>query len=246
MHTALDPFTDDRPVPPECRATADRLQLALDGDALFDDTDTHAVACLACRDRVRAARVLLAMLATPEPVAVPAGFSARVLTAVAADRRVQTRGRVYKAAAWLALAAAVLVGAWFIVNANAKNDRTPVAPALPEVVQQPKPVAPPVVKPPAPPPRIGDAVASAAQTIIATQKPFADAVAVAPKLFDLLAAPFTTPAAHDPMAVALAPARKTLADLPATARTGLAPVTGTAQKAFNRLLRDVSSVKPNS
>jgi hypothetical protein len=50
----------------------------------------------------------------------------------------------------------------------------------------------------------------------------------------------------DPMNQALEPARKTLAELPSVARTGLEPITGTAEKAFHRFLRDLNSVKPNS
>ena len=46
-----------------------------------------------------------------------------------------------------------------------------------------------------------------------------------------------------PPAGRLEPARKSLADLPDAARAGLEPVTGTAQKAFARLLRDVGAVQ---
>ena len=84
---------DTDPIPPECRATVERIQRALDGEVSADALgDPHAVVCAACQDRVRAARVLMSVLATPpEPVAVPVGFADRVLVAVAAERRAETR-----------------------------------------------------------------------------------------------------------------------------------------------------------
>ena len=42
----------------------------------------------------------------------------------------------------------------------------------------------------------------------------------------------------------LEPARKSLADLPEAAKSGLEPVTGSAQKAFDRLVRDVTAMQP--
>jgi hypothetical protein len=47
------------------------------------------------------------------------------------------------------------------------------------------------------------------------------------------------PPVPTPMAEVVAPAAVSIAELPAAARTGLEPVTGTTQKAFTRLLRDV-------
>ena len=90
---------EDEPVPPECRTTVDRIQTALDGagtDAL--DADPHATACAACRERVRAARVLLCVLAMPsEPVAVPEGFADRVVEAMKTERYARIRRRSYAA-----------------------------------------------------------------------------------------------------------------------------------------------------
>ncbi|MBN9120074.1 MAG: hypothetical protein J0I06_13070 [Planctomycetes bacterium] len=252
----VHPTPEDEPVAPECRATVELIQRALDGDAPTDalDADGHASACPACRERVRAAQVLLSVLAIPaEPVALPAGFAERVLTAVAEDRRVRVRGRVYKTAARLALAAAVLVGVWFIAK---PTDPAPTG----DVVAVPPPNAPDVAPPPrekapapepAPEPRpirVGDALASTGQAILDVPKPLAESVAVAPKVLDALSNPFKLPAAPvtDPMATALEPARRSLADLPVAARHGLEPVTGTAEKALARFLRDVGSVKPNS
>src|SRR5205809_603365 len=113
MPTPHDPTADTAPVPPECRATVERLQRALDGELNIGAVEggAHATVCAACRERVRAARVLLSVLALPpEPVAVPAGFADRVLAAVAADRTAEPRrgerkGNAGRIASWVALAA---------------------------------------------------------------------------------------------------------------------------------------------
>jgi hypothetical protein len=242
------------PVPPECRATVEMIQRVLDGDATADvlDADSHTIACAACRERVRAARVLLSVLATPaEPVAVPAEFADRVVTAMWVERHERTRRRSYAAAMWT-IAAGIL-----LVIGLTEFFRPPQPVDFPDpklVATTPEPAPEPRPNPPAPEPvpeprpiRVGDALASTGQAILDAPKPFAESVAVAPKLLDVLSGPFKMPAAAaDPMTVSLEPARKSLADLPDAARTGLEPVTGTAEKAFARFLRDMGSVKPNS
>jgi hypothetical protein len=246
------PIPDDfEVVPPQCRATADAIQRALDGDAPLPATDSHLTACAACRERVRAARVLLSVLATPaEPVAVPAGFADRVLVAMSAERREPARGRIAKAVAWLALAAAVLVGVWLIAK-PAAHPQGDVVEAPPVRVEPPAPITdvPPTPTERAPEPRpvrVSDALASTGQALRDAPRPLADSVAVAPKVFDVLAESFKLPEpAADPMAQALEPTRRSLDALPVAARSGLEPVTGTAEKAFNRFLRDVGAVKPN-
>ena len=253
MLTARDSFNDE-PVPPECRATVARIQGALDGDADTLAADAHATACAACRERVRAARVLLSVLATPaEPTAVPPGFADRVLSQMWAERHVRTRRRSYAAVVG-ALAASVLLIAglsWFFSSPHDDLRPRPDLPVLPQAKRPDIAPAPREKEPtPAPEPRpirFGDAVANTGQAIMDTPRPFAESVAVAPKVFDVLSSPFRLPAPPaDPMAHALEPARKSLAELPVAARAGLEPVTGTAEKAFARFLRDVGSVKPNS
>jgi hypothetical protein len=241
------------PVPPECRATVDLIQRVLDGDAVADalDADSHLVACPTCRERVRAARVLLSVLATPaESVAVPAEFTQRVMSDVWDTWHARRRQRVNKAFAVLALAASVLLAVYAIFGGP-----KPLTPeerfALEESAKlgAPAPAPEPRPNPPAPEPRpirVGDALANTGQAILDAPKPFAESVAVAPKLLDVLSGPFKMPAPADPMTASLEPARKSLADLPDAARTGLEPVTGTAEKAFARFLRDMGSVKPNS
>lgn len=237
--------------PPACRATVDLLQQVLDGDAdpAALAVDPHPAACATCRDRVRAARLVLDVLAAPRaPAPVPAGFADRVLAAAAADRTTLPPRRFPLVGTLLALAAALLVAVWFVAsNRNAPRG----GPS--ETVRQPDPPTPqppalaPAPREKAPPIRIGDEVAKASQAILDAPKPFADSVAAAPKLFDALTGTFKLPAApRDPMINVLEPARKTLTELPVAARAGLEPVTGTAEKAFNRFLSDVGAVKPNS
>src|SRR5437763_757154 len=53
--------------PPACEPTVARLQAVLDGDLPADalDADPHPAACPTCAERIRAARLMLAMLAEP-------------------------------------------------------------------------------------------------------------------------------------------------------------------------------------
>jgi hypothetical protein len=136
-------------VPPECRATADLTPRALDGGAPPGslDADPHAAACPACRQRVRAARALVALFALPKgPPAAPAGFADRVLKAVEQDRRAERWRRIgatgVKVVACAALAAAVLVGAFVIARKPQAGPNAPRPGAPVEVAKQPE-VAPP-------------------------------------------------------------------------------------------------------
>jgi hypothetical protein len=93
--------------------------------------------------------------------------------------------------------------------------------------------------------RIGDEIAKAEHTLLEMPKPLAESAAVAPKLLGAIGGALKLPdAPADPMAAALEPARKSLADLPHAAQAGLEPVAGTAEKAFKRFLSDVGAVKP--
>ena len=255
MLKAYDPFADTDPPAPECRAAVAHIQRLLDGETAPDtlDADPHVGVCAVCRARLRAARVLLSVFATPEPVAVPAGFADRTVKAMWDDRHTRTRQGVYKAAAWLALAAAVVFAAFAILRPSPKQEMVlhNELPRLetttpPEVAPEPRAKTPPAPNPR--PIRIGDEFAKAGQAFRDAPKPLTDSVAVAPKLFDAFTGTFTMPPTPAPMGMgeALEPARKSIADLPDAARTGLEPVTGTTQKAFDRLLRDVALVKPKS
>lgn len=252
-----DDFLDDDfdQVAPECRATVDAVQLVLDGAAPAEslDSDPHATACATCRERVRAARVLLSVLAAPgEPVAVPTGFTEKVMADVWVGWHERRRERVRRAyevggALALALAAAVLIAAFVLPGLLQR--REPVLDFKPDLAKkQPEAAPAPREKPPAPPRpmRIGDEVAKAGQALRDTPKPIADSVAVAPKLYEAFASAFRPAEPAAPMGDMLEPARKSLAELPDAAKSGLEPVTGTAQRALDRLLRDVALVKPKS
>jgi hypothetical protein len=254
------------PVPPACRAAVERIQRALDGesggggglgalDAL--DGDPHPAACAACRARVRAARLLLSALAAPpEPGAVPDGFTDRVLAAVAADRRADRfagrSGFTARVAGWAALAAAIVVGMFYLAarqHPAETHDPRPIETARPpEVAPAPRErPAPPDPAPVAPPVRFGDGFAKVGRALLDAPKPLADSVAVAPKIFDAVTTPFRAPGAPaNPMDAAFEPTRESLGRLPDAARAGLEPVAETAQKAFNRFLRDFGAVRPNS
>jgi hypothetical protein len=254
---------DADPVPPECRATVERIQRALDGEVRADalNGDPHVVVCAACRERIRAARVLLSVLATPpEPVAVPAGFSDRVVRAVREDRenrRARTRRRTYATGLALIAATLLVVLGWSLLKPPARPEEpVPLVPG--EVVHKPaavevapapraRPAAAPEPAPAPQPIHIGDEFAKAGEALFEAPKPLTDSVAVAPKILDAFTGPFKNPGGPpNPMGTVLEPARKSIAELPAVARTGLEPVTDTAEKAFIRFLRDMGAVKPNS
>jgi hypothetical protein len=240
--------TDETPNP-ACRATVDRIQAILDGETPVQSLagEPHLAACAACRERVRGMHAILAVLATPaEPVAQSPDFTERVVRAVWDDRHANTRRRVYRTAAWLALAACVFLAVFAIVAPKNGQPVLPL-PVQPDFARDTNIAPPPREKtPPAPRPvRFGDEFAKAGQVLREAPKPLTDTVAVAPKLIDMFAGALTNPGAEpNPMGNVLEPAKKTLAELPSAARTGLEPVTDTAQKAFGRLLRDVSAMKP--
>jgi hypothetical protein len=254
-----DDFPEPDPVPPECRATAGLIQRVLDGDAAPGalEADPHAAACPACRQRVRAARALLAMFAAPrEPVAVPAGFAKRVTERMWAERHARTRLRSFVGAcAAIAAGLLLLAGLGFLFDSKPEPLVPAPSPQLPDYTakhQGPEVAPAPHSKTavPAPQPRtirLADELAKAEQKLLEVPKPLAESAAVAPKLFDAIGSALKLPdMANDPMANALEPARKSLSELPGAAQAGLEPVTGTAEKAFKRFLSDVGAVKPRS
>src|SRR5262245_12390648 len=219
-------FDAELPVPPACRPTVERLQLVLDGEspAAAIDADPHAAACAACRGRIAAAR----------EIPVPPGLTDAILSAVHEDRYARIRRRSY---AWtigigVAVAASLLLVGWLT--------RTPPQPLVPlpfvpapdttHVAPEPRPV------------RIGDEFSKLGVALRGSSKPITEPAAAAPQMFGQLTDALTRPVAP---AAEFEPARRSLAELPDAARAGLEPVTGTAQKAFSRLLRDVGAVQVN-
>ena len=223
------------PIPPACVSTVARLQQALDGDLPWAtlDADPHALGCTDCRGRVRAAKLLLAVYPAPaNTVAVPSRMAETILAGVRADRRSRVVRRWVGVVGGLAAAVALVVWSpWQQVA-----DR-------PEVAERP-----PVVEPERPPPpvRVGAELAKAGEALKEGSRAWVEPAAAAPKLFAALTETVAAPAVPPPPSVE--PARQSLAELPDAARAGLDPVTGSAQKAWNRLLRDVGAVavKPKS
>lgn len=254
MLKPYDPSENDD-TPPECRATVDLIQRALDGDAAREtmeslDTDPHAAACPSCRDRVRSLRMLHSVLSAPrEPVAVPDRFAERIAKAVERDRQVQTRWStrtiVANLAACAACALVVLLSAYAYRLQQPKHQPITQPRPFVETAEQTVIAPPPREKTtPAPDPRpirISDEFAKAGQSLLEAPKPLTESVAVAPKLLDMLTEPFKL-SSPDPMIDPLEPARQSLTNLPTATRAGLEPVTYTAEKAYNRFLRDVGAV----
>jgi hypothetical protein len=232
--------------PEACGPTLAAAQRVLDGaeSVAVLDADAHAAGCAACRARVAEARVLLAALALPpEPISVPSRFTSGVLAALKADRRERRRRRLLMSiGGGLAVAAAVTVA---VVMLNRPPDK-------PEVVERPPAVIPQTPDPqPAPAPRpvrVSAELAKAGDAIRESSRPLTEAAA-APKALANIAEAMIPPMGV-PMNDDVAPVAASLAELPAAARTGLEPVTGTTQKAFDRFLRDVgvfqTSARPKS
>ena len=233
------------PLPPACRPSADRLNAALDGvGSLHDlDADPHAIACSVCRGRVRAARMLLAALAEPPaPPTLPL-FTGAIVAEMLADRRTRKRRRAFAIAGGFALAAAVLIAVW---TRTSRPQPTPEAPGSRDLaVLPPAPTPAPDRVPEEKPLRIGDELAKAGLAFQNSSRPITEPAASAPKVFAALAESLTKPMAQ-PAETDLGPARASLAELPVAARTGLEPVTGSAQKALSRLLKDVGAIQLTS
>lgn len=232
---------DDLPLP-ACGPTRVVLDEVLDGARPPADlaADPHLVGCAACRGRLREARVLLAALAVPPaPVAVPSRFAGDVLRAVRADRRERRRRRVFASVGGGLAVAAVLVAVW----AWGRPASGPV------VVEQTPPVAGSDPVPSPRPARVSAELVKAGDALRESSRPLVEPAAAAPKALATLAGAMTPPAVG-PVVEDAAPVGVSLAELPGAARTGLEPLTGTTQKAFNRLLRDVgvfqASARPKS
>lgn len=233
--TEPDPNAD-LSVPPGCRSTVDRLQLVLDGvlPAGALHAEPHTLTCAACRERIAAARLLLSVFTVPAESSFPSGMTNSILAAVREDRHAQIRHRSYSLAAGFgaALVASLMLVAWF--------NKTP---AQPEVPFLPRPLPDMSHVAPEPRPvRIGDEFSKVGQAILGTSKPIMEPVVAAPQMLTKLTDTLTLPAAP---AGEFELARRSITDLPDAARTGLEPVTGTAQKAFSRLMRDFSAVQVN-
>jgi hypothetical protein len=232
--------TTDDLVLPECRATVARLQQVLDGTAPATvlEIDPHTHHCLTCRHRIAAAQALLLELTTSvQAVAVPALLTERILHAVQNQRQAQLRRRAYTLAAAASLA---IVGVGLVLHDRTKSSPGPMMPSTSSSVELSSGPPPTATQQPV---RIGDQLTKASQALRESSRPLTEPAAVAPQLIGRLTDTLAGPLMSDPE---FKPAR--LGDLSQAARNGLEPITGTAQKAYSRLLRDMSAVttKPKS
>ena len=222
-------------IPLECGPTLERIQAVLDRihPASILAADAHPAVCPACRARVRAAKLMLNSFAEPREVRAPASLTNAILAGVRADRRMRSRRRAFALVGGFAAAAAVVFAVWF-------NQPKPVEFAK-EVPVQPVPRVPPPVQPM----RVNEELAKAGEALRESSRTITEPAASAPRVFAALTdSLLKAPAA--PVGIDLGPAGRSLSEIPDAARSGLEPVTGTAQKAFNRLLRDVTSMQPKS
>jgi hypothetical protein len=228
-------------VPPACEPTVERLQRVLDGDLSPDalDADPHPAVCPTCRDRIRAARLVLTALAEPaDPFQLPHGLTDAILLGVRADRRKAARRRVLFAVSGLAVAAAVVLAVWWSGGPRPVDSsdqpgmaKTPPTPTAPEFAPEPRPI------------RINDEIAKAGGALRDSSRTITEPATSGPKVFASVTNALTKFPVNSVVAD-LEPARRSLAEIPVAAKTGLEPVTDSAQRALHRLLRDVGAVSP--
>lgn len=240
----------DSLVYPACRHTVNRINEVLDGKLPVAalDGDEHGRACRECRERIAASKVLSSGLgALTEPASFPQRMTERLVAAVLADRLVEQRSRLrlrYSAiASSLAIAAGVVLAVWLGWFKSMMN-ATPDAPSV--VREQPPTPAPPDSQhslPAQPPVRLGEELARAEHALVNSSRPLTEPAEAAPQLLARLTDVLTRSAQPVP---AFEAAGQSLLEIPEAARSGLEPVTSSAQKAFSRLIRDVGGVKPRS
>jgi hypothetical protein len=247
---------EDFSISPDCHQTVDLLQSVFDGvlPSTAFEADSHLSSCIACRNRVDSAKLVLSALAKPAILTpVRESLTDDILDAVLADRNaerwLQIRRRVLIAAGGLTMAAGIFLAVWLgWFGGSHKNDarqdtaRNNTQPENTEFNTTPDPSTASVQETV----RIGEEFSKAEQAFLNSSRPITEPAAVAPQMLVKLTDVLTRP---DEPVNELAPARKSLLELPEAARTGLQPVTSTAQKAFDRLIRDVGTVqttaKPN-
>jgi hypothetical protein len=231
------PKETDSASPPECLPTLARIQRALDGDVAADllTADEHAESCRSCCERLAAARLLAMGLTGTGSVAVPPWLSGAIIAGINEDRRARSRRRTFAMVGGLAAAAAIVIAIW------ATSGREQGEMARQEPAPAPDPSRPSDPEPR--PIRVNDELAKASDALRDSSRVFAEPLESAPKILggltDTLFKPATLTVSAD-----LDPARQSLAEIPDAARAGLEPVTGSAQKALDRLLRDISGMQP--
>jgi hypothetical protein len=230
-------MTEMNPIPRECGPTLERIQSVM--DRIHPESilaaDPHPESCAACRERVTAARLMLVTFAEPKLRAPSLGFTIAVLEGVKRDRiaRARLRGRVLAASFAAAGIGLALIWGFLADSKNYANRPVPTPHPSP-LLLDPKPPQPI---------RMNEQLARAGEALKQSSRTITEPAASAPRVFAALTDSFLK-APTAPVGVDLGPAEKSLTEIPDAARAGLEPVTGTAQKAWNRLLRDVSAMQP--
>jgi hypothetical protein len=226
---------------PECLPTLARIHRALDGDVAVDllTADEHAESCRNCRERLAAARLLVMGLTGIGSVAVPSWLSGAIIAGIDEDRRACSRRRVFAMVGGLAAAAAIVVAIW-ATSGREQGEMARQGPAPTPAPSRPRDAAPPSEPRPI---RVNDELAKASDALRDSSRVFSEPLESAPKILGGLTDPLFKPATLT-VSADLDPARQSLAEIPDAARAGLEPVTGSAQKALDRLLRDISGMQP--
>jgi hypothetical protein len=216
------------------------IQEVLDGNASPGPIEStpHVKECAACRERLRAAKLLLSTFAAPTPITVPSGLTDSILGTMQARDRARFRQRVF-AGLSVALAASIALVLWFRTPTTTPDSKNDVVEIPLVIMQQPPEVTPPM--------RLETELAKAGESFRDSTRTITQPAATVPNAFASLTSALLKPTVQ-PAVANLEPARKSLSDIPEAAKVGFEPVTGSAQKAYNRFLRDVSAVtvKPNS
>jgi hypothetical protein len=252
-------FNDDA-LPPVCRQTMEKLQGVMDGEIPVRELDhiDHALTCSVCRERIATTKLILSVLSERNHAPIAPVKTENILSAVLADRLAERnsrfRSRVLAVAGSLAIAAGLLFALWLRwpgspnqpIQVQPQPEMAKNASATPRVTIEPI-LAPAPHEGPAPKAvRLGDEFAKAEQAFLGSSRPITEPAQMAPQVLFKLTDVLTQPSEPAPE---YEPARKSLLELPEAARNGLQPVTSTTQKAFARLLHDVSAVqvsaKPN-
>jgi hypothetical protein len=146
--------------------------------------------------------------------------------AIARERR--SRRRLAAVSGGLLVAAAVVLAVWLGWTPEGNHEMAEHEPApVPGDVSAPRAI------------KIGDEITRAGLALLDAPKAITDSTTAAPLVIAKVADAFSAA----PAAVDIESPPTAIAAIPDMARAGLEPVTGTAQKAFARLIRDVGSVQ---
>jgi hypothetical protein len=253
--TQIADFNSDGPViSPACAQTVALLQRVCDNElpSTALDSDTHFSICSDCRGRLAAARQVLAVLSSSSGALAPRpNLTDKIVEAILADRetssRTRYRRRVFAFSGGLAVAATVLLVAWYLWPSGAnRGDREADVVRVPLTNSESIGGSAQNASPTQPTVRLGDEFYKAEQALLGSSKPITEPASVAPQVFVKLTDVLTRPAESRPE---VEPVGISLLEIPDAARSGLQPVTSTTQKAFARLLHDMGAVqlsaKPN-